>query len=252
MNTNYFENALINIERRLNNIRRNIDPITKYEFEDLTDNETYLKHANIVMKCGEVILSKENKEFVINDGNRKAFRFLLLYFNNCPMALEVYKEKNCKYSLRKNILLTGQVGVGKTIMMDIFSLYLNLTKNPNAFTTASVAELINYYKIHNHLDRYTFNSINGKNNSYTPEPENICLNDVGVQTAKHFGENSKQIVSDFMIARSEIWTKYNKCCHITTNLRYEELMKEFTDEAGRMADRLKLYNIINMDGKSMR
>lgn len=50
----------------------------------------------------------------------------------------------------------------------------------------------------------------------------------------------------------EIWSQYGKFAHITTNLSPAELKDYFKDEYGRLADRLKFYNVIHLSGDSRR
>jgi DNA polymerase III delta prime subunit len=77
------------------------------------------------------------------------------------------------------LLFVGSPGTGKTLTMQIFSDYLQLTKNPNYFRNVSVTQMMNYYKIHGHIDRFTFNEIqSGKSEGV---PFNICLNDIGLE-----------------------------------------------------------------------
>ena len=75
-------------------------------------------------------LGIERRQFETDRGNDKVLRFLLYYFNDCPLAESVFPEEN--YKLHKNLLIVGDPGTGKTLMMQIFADYLKLTDNPNA------------------------------------------------------------------------------------------------------------------------
>lgn len=217
-------------------------------FDDLTDEAIFNQHANLICACGNVLLAKEFKEFMIDDHNKQILRFLTYYFNNCKLAEEVFPDKN--YRIHKNLMICGEVGTGKTMLMQVFSDYLRKTRNPNYFHNLSVTQMINYYKQHNHLDRYTYNEESGK--GFDGNPVNVCLNDVGLQTHLHFGTDTKILVEDFFHARSEIWSQQGKYAHITTNMAPGELKEYFNDDYGRLVDRFKSYNVIHLTGESRR
>lgn len=193
-------------------------------------------------------MAKEFKKFVVDANNREILRFLLYYFNNNPNAETVFPDK--VYKVNRNLMLCGSVGVGKTMIMHVFAEYLKKTGNPNSFVNLSVTQMINYYKINNHLDKYTYNEEGSK--SFDGNPVNVCLNDVGLQTHLHFGTDTKVLVSDFFHARNELWAQSGKFAHITTNLTPTEIKQYFSDEYNRLIDRFKTYNVIHLKGESRR
>lgn len=220
-----------------------------YKYDDLTDERMYNIHSNLLVQCAKNVLAKNNGgEFIIDDSNKKVLRFLLYYFNNCPKALEVFPER--KHSLNKSILLCGDVGVGKTLIMDAFALYLKETNNPKAFYNLSQTQMMNYYTTHNTLDKFTFNEENSKN--FEGNPVNLCINDLGLATKKFYGNDLKVIIDEFLYARYEIWASQGKCAHITTNLDKDRIIDLFKDDSGRLADRFKMYNVVPMKGESKR
>lgn len=239
-------------EKKLNNIyavlQSEYNKLMKSPFDDLSDEDVFYQHARLLCACGNVLLAKELKEFMIDDNNKKILRFLTYYFNNSPLAEEVFPDKG--YKIHKNLMICGAVGTGKTMLMQVFSDYLSKINNPNYFHNLSVTQMINYYKQHNHLDRYTYNEENSK--GFDGSPVNVCLNDVGLQTHLHFGTDTKILVEDFFHARSEIWSQYGKYAHITTNLTPGEIKEYFNDEYGRLNDRFKFYNVIHLKGESRR
>ena len=218
-------------------------------YPDLTDEETYNKHANFVVWIAEnVVLAHQHRRFVIDDNNKDIIRFLLYYFNDCPLAEEVFPGRG--YKLHKNILLMGNVGTGKTLLMQIFSEYLRYMHGRRFFYNLSVTQMVNYYTLHNNLDRYTFNE--EENKGFKSTPVNICLNDIGVQTQTFFGMDTTKLTDEFLHARNDIWVQQNKFAHLTTNLDKAQLMKTYNDGFGRLIDRFKTYNVIELTGKSRR
>lgn len=218
---------------------------------DLQDEGIYKAHANLLLYiANNIVLARQRRQFVIDDNNRNIIRFLLYYFNNCSLAEEVFPNRG--YKLHKNVMLQGGVGVGKTLLMQIFSEYLMRIRSPRFFYNLSVTQMVNYYTLHNNLDRFTFNE--EENKGFQCTPVNICLNDIGIQDKTFFGMDTGLLTDEFLHARNEIWTQYGKCAHLTTNLDDKALRKRFerNDDFGRLIDRFKTYNIIPMGGVSRR
>jgi hypothetical protein len=218
---------------------------------DLQDEGTYKAHAKLLLYiANNAVLARQRRQFVIDDNNRNVIRFLLYYFNGCPLAEEVFPGRG--YKLHKNIMLQGGVGVGKTMLMQVFSEYLMRIRSPRFFYNLSVTQMVNYYTLHNNLDRFTFNE--EENRGFQCTPVNICLNDIGIQDKTFFGMDTGLLTDEFLHARNEIWTQYGKCAHLTTNLDDKALRKRFerNDGFGRLIDRFKTYNIIPMGGVSRR
>lgn len=221
-------------------------------YPDLTDHSVYEMHSRLFMYiANNIVMASQHREFVIDDDNRLVIRFLLYYFNNCPLAEDVFPGRG--YKLHKNIMLQGGLGVGKTMIMQCFSEYLKRIKSPRFFHNLSVTQMVNYYTIHNNFDRYTFYEEDSK--GFMPKPENVCLNDVGLNDDKIFyGMNTSVLTDDFLLARNDIWAGWDKFAHITTNLDEKALIARFTkgDKYGRLVDRFKTYNVIPVTGKSRR
>lgn len=216
---------------------------------DLTVKEIYNAHANTLLWIADnVVLANQRRGFIVDEHNKDVLRFLLYYFNGCPLAESVFPGRG--YKLHKHIMLQGAVGTGKTLLMQIFSEYLRITENPRYFHNLSVTQMVNYYTLHNNLDRYTF--YEEENRGFKCMPVNICLNDIGVQSTKFYGIDTHTLTNEFLHARNEIWTIYNKMAHLTTNLTNEQLREKYKDGFGRLLDRFKTYNIIPLTGESRR
>lgn len=223
-------------------------------FPDISDPAIFRIHWSFLRSVAEeLVLAPQRRAFDIDGHNKNLIIFLLYYFNNSPLAEQVFPDKS--YKLAKPLLITGPKGVGKTLLMQIFSEYLRRSKNPNFFFNVSVTEMINYYTINNNLNRYTYNDRSGTKEDNTFDscrPSNVCLNDVGLQAQTFYGQNPQQLVRDYLHARYEIWTQWNRRGHLTTNLSVLELTKEFSDPHGRTVDRFKSYNVITLTGNSRR
>lgn len=217
----------------------------------LEDPDVYSAHCGFVIHvANSVVLAPQRRQFVVDDDNRDVLRFLVYYFNNCPLAEQVFPNRG--YKLHKNLLLQGGVGVGKTLLMQVFAEYLRLTGNPRAFHNVSVTQMVNYYSMHNNLDRFTY--FEEESRGFQCQPENVCLNDIGIQDKTFFGMDTGLLTDEFLHARNEIWVQYGKFAHLTTNLDRRQLAARFSrnDGYGRLADRFKTYNVIPLTGKSRR
>jgi hypothetical protein len=224
---------------------------TRRQAFNLADPNVYSAHSAFVMYiANNVVLAPQRRKFVVDDNNRDILRFLLYYFNNCPLAEEVFPGRG--YKLHKSLLIQGGVGVGKTLLMQVFSEYLRRTNNPRFFWNLSVTQMVNYYTIHNNLDRFTYHEEESR--GFQCKPENVCLNDIGIQDKTFFGMDTGLLTDEFLHARNEIWTQYGKFAHLTTNLDNKQLEKRFSrnDGYGRLADRFKTYNVIPLTGRSRR
>ena len=226
----------------------------KRVFDDLTNEEVFQAHSRLLVYIANTVcLAPQHRTFEIDDNNRKVLRFLLYYFNNCELAETVFPEQH--YKLHNNLLIMGNVGTGKTMLMQIFSEYLRITKNPNFFYNVSVTQMTNYFTIHNNIDRYTYNE-EATTTRFEGSPVNVCLNDIGVENRPFYGIDTRTVVEDFLHARNEIWThtaiEGRKFAHLTTNLTKKQLKETFTDDFGRLTDRFKTYNIIILKGESRR
>lgn len=215
---------------------------------DLTDPDEYLAHSTLVARMGRDYMLREFSDFVIDEHNRDVLRFLTYYFNGCPLAEQVFPGAG--YKLHKNIMLVGEPGTGKTLIMQVFADYLRATRNDNQFRNISVTQLMNCQKVNGHIDRYTFNEA-GARDGFEGAPFNVCLNDLGIKTEnqKSYGTLLTQVTDEFLFARYEIYQQQGKRFHITSNLSVRDLKQRFE---ARIVDRFKSFNVLELRGPSRR
>ncbi len=248
------DNASIELSEKINYLMANkrllerklVD--SKYIFDDLSNETIYNLHMDMFLTCANNMLASQGRTFIVDEKNADIIKFLLYYFNNCQLALSVFPNR--KYDLNKNILLIGDIGVGKTLIMDAFSLYLKETGNPRYFQCTSQTQLLNSYKLQNNIDKFIYNE--NETRSFSGNPYNLCLNDIGLQTQKFYGQDVKQVIDEFLYARYEIWATKGKFIHLTTNLDKQDIESLFNDEYGRLKDRFKMYNVVPIIGTSKR
>ncbi|MBQ9524819.1 MAG: ATP-binding protein [Bacteroidaceae bacterium] len=200
----------------------------------------------MIKNIGDALLSREGKRFIIDEGNADVIRFLLLYFNDHRECEDVFPGMH--HVLEKNLLIVGEAGTGKTMLMEIFSSYLFATKNRLYYRCSSMVRLMNYYKVHSHINKFTFNEDRefGK-----CEPFALCLNDIGleVESQKSFGTDISDVVDEFLYARYEIYQQWYIRTHLTSNYDVEDFKQRFNY---RINDRFKSYNLVPLTGNSRR
>lgn len=216
---------------------------------DLSDPEEYARHRSLVMAIANNLMLRELGTFQVDEHNRKVLKFLLLYFNGCALAEDVFPEED--YKIHKNILLIGEPGTGKTLLMQIFADYLREIGNEMVFRNISVTQLMNFHKVNGHINKYTYNETDKVETYDGCNPLHICLNDLGLQTEnqKSFGTMLNQVMDEFLFARYEIYQQYQKRFHITSNLTVKDLKSRFEK---RLVDRFKSFNVIELRGGSRR
>lgn len=236
------QNQIFNLVNRL---KKTIQVHSEY---DLTDFDEFDRHCLMIEQIGAAYMGREFREFIIDSYNKDVIRFLVYYFNNCKLAESIFPDK--EFKVYKNLMILGSPGTGKTLLMQIFSDYLMLTGNPNRFYNVSVTQMMNYYKINGHIDRYTYNENSGKG-SIEGDPFNICINDIGLETEnqKSYGTSLDSVIDEFLYARYEIYQNQFKKYHITSNLSPDEFKERF---GYRLVDRFKSFNVIPLLGDSRR
>lgn len=225
--------------------KKTIQSVFEY---DLTEYEEFDRHCALIENIGDNYLGREFRIFEADECNRDIIQFMVYYFNNCRLAESIFPNEN--YKLHKNLLLIGEPGTGKTLLMQIFADYLKLTNNPNKFENLSVTQMMNYYKQNGHIDRYTYNESKGKG-TIEGSPFNVCLNDIGLETEnqKSYGTSLDSVIDEFLYARYEIYQQQFIKYHITSNLSVSDFKERF---GNRLVDRFKSFNIIPLIGNSRR
>lgn len=175
--------------------------------------------------------------FEITDDLSNIFNNLLKYFTG----------NEGEYDLSKNIYLFGDIGVGKTMTMAIFSKFLAefFPFSKNGFGCHSVESILEYYKVNGNLTKF--------GRYYEGDlfsPKRICINEFGLLIKeKNYGTELINIFNSFFKIRYELFQEYNIATHITSNYNPKDLT--VFDEP--IIDRLcEMYNFIEVGGTSFR
>lgn len=158
-----------------------------------------------------------------------------------------------EYDLNKSIAICGTYGVGKTILMKIFQMYMRSMKqiHPNIYRIISIEDVIKYMSEPNALDSELLYNCKTELDRPVRRPANLMINEFGYKyEGKNFGTEYQELIEMFIMKRYDIFQDYNKLTHVTMNLGTAELEEVFDD---KIIDRLiEMFNIIPLGGDSYR
>ncbi|CAA0230157.1 P-loop NTPase family protein [Tenacibaculum maritimum] len=187
------------------------------------------------------VIEMKGEKFLVNDDNRKNIQTILRYFAGSEDFKDLGTIKN-KPSLSKGLLITGDIGVGKTLMFDILQragkdIYKKYNNNRLLFRNISCGNFVNLFmtstKFSSNLD---FNLPSYYKNK-------LYIDDLGIEPLAF---NQYELLESVLFERH----RNNALTFITTNLTMTEILKRY---GSRIGDRLpQMCNIINWKGKSLR
>lgn len=200
----------IEYAKKVNQQQREIPITAEYLYEGLKRHFTYL-HGT----------------FVDTHGRDKVYQNLCYYFTN---------DNRFNGDLKKGLLIRGEIGCGKTTMMEFFR------KGNRKFNIVPCRKISFEYKDKGPHAIIMF----GKNSSNFPLV-GTCFDDLGTETnTKNFGD-SLNVMAEVILMRYE--TK-SVNTFITTNLTDAQILSGYE---ARVFDRIKeMFNVINLPGESLR
>jgi hypothetical protein len=175
--------------------------------------------------------------FVIDKDNSHFYGTLIRYFARHKGFFDSKIIKN-EPSLDKGLLICGAPGLGKTLILSIFSVMAQaLTYSGNSFAMIDSNQIVSEY------DQFGESGIKDKYKGQR------CFDDVGTE---EIGQHYKQseVLRKLIEQRYKLFINDLKKTHITTNLGKDELFKRY----GTRADSrfYEMFNIITIDGKDRR
>lgn len=186
--------------------------------------------------------------FKVDDANRPVYKLLCFYFACDKRFYDLAAELKIKNpDLKKGIFLSGNVGVGKTLLMRICSANMRQSfrvKNAKAIANEYEANGMDAVEKYNHA-----NSAAGSFDNFYHSQVGLCLDDLGTEDIKTYMGNRKNVVGDIIEAR------YSNFCvghllHATTNLTPAELDSYY---GPRVTSRLRqIVNLVELPGEDRR
>lgn len=161
---------------------------------------------------------------------------LCLYFTNDPK----FEELDPEFSLKKGIMLHGNVGTGKTSIMNAF------WKNQRqSFKVISCMDVAGEYSKDGYdaIKKYSSAGmrIQYKYEYFNQEYFTFCLDDLGVETEKKFFGNESNVIGELIHLLYERRTLVGNI-HFTTNLNAKQIKEVY---GARVASRLReMINLI--------
>lgn len=181
----------------------------------------------IIKKFAESSVEK----FKIDETNKPIFKLLCQYFTQDP---EFEQEG---YSLKKGIMLFGNIGCGKTTLMRLFQ--KNVT---NDYVVKSCREVADAYAKNGSDALYLYsNTLDVYAHEHYGQPKiGRCFDDLGTEKdKKHFG-NELNVMEDILLNAYD--NKMTGKIHLTTNLTGDEIGEVY---GPRVKSRLReMCNII--------
>src|SRR5690554_5804373 len=196
--------------------------ITQTSDFKLNADEVYMEYLKELSE----VLSKRGDSLVVNETNKRVLGQIVLWYT---------LDKRFKGDLRKGLMIRGNVGTGKTVIVKALKKLIKSKEGKNACFLHSI-ELQDLY-IQNDLDGID----RAKKRDYT------IIDDVGTEAAetKLYG-NAKEPFNDVFDYRY----RNDKITIITTNLPPSEIENTY---GTRIIDRFReCMNDLVLDGKSFR
>lgn len=185
-------------------------------------------------------------KFVFDNNNSEIFTKLIKYFAGDPDF-----EKN-GLSLHKGLLIAGNIGSGKSMMIKIFKEYCFRRKLDHQFRIVFSDTIPDKFARHGYegINLYTENSHLNNFGVYASKPINLCVDDLGTEkeSVKYFG-------SEETVIKKVLMTRYNLfqegyITHATTNLDAQMLKEKYGE---RLYSRFKeMFNLIILPGDDRR
>lgn len=205
----------------------------------MIDDESLVYHKKVYDHFAKEMFSHKDYNYEYNEKNSKVITDLIYYFNGNEGNLD----------LNKGVGIIGNPGSGKTIMMEIFIDYLKKVSNPNPnlYRSFSIEEMKEYYRINHNMNYFQHNKIAER----MSRPFNLCVNEAFVPyDEKIYGTNVNEIFNNFWMVRYELFQKYGKLTHFTSNSDASDLKNNLSD---MLYDRIKeMVNLVVLDCESFR
>lgn len=182
--------------------------------------------ANYFMSSVTGLIAKlPNRNMDIDEENIHVIRSLVLYFAHDPE----FEVLNPGMSLYKSILLCGNVGSGKTLVMQAFE-YLKEVSQPflnygKSFRMVSCLDIAEEYE--NSGGDQVRKYARPRTGSFPSRQNDLCFDDLGKEkNAKHYG-NNRSVMMNIIDQRNSLWKATGLLTHFTTNLDLDDIEKQY-------------------------
>lgn len=191
------------------------------------------------------VLKKAETEipnFILDDFNQQIIFDMACYFTGDE------RFNTATRSLKKGLLLYGNVGCGKTTLMRLFS--ENQIASYVVVSCRDVAgdfSKFGYDAINAYCGFYHKDTLKGRKFGHN-QTLGICFDDLGTEDMKkHFG-NQSNVMAEVLLNRYDRISKLENRTHITTNLTSDDIESIY---GNRLRSRMReMFNMISFDKNS--
>lgn len=178
--------------------------------------------------CLKKFQTETGKTFLVDDHNREILETLSAYFTGGDIIDQ-----------RKGLLLQGNVGCGKTAIMQMFKI------NPKqSYWVTGCGRIARSFSEEGYtgIEHFFHPSGPGNGNVFRHEYFGVCFDDIGTETAKNNWGNKSNTMEEIILGRYERRHDMQGMTHITTNLKAFQI-EEFYGPRVRSRI-LEMFNII--------
>lgn len=218
-----------------------------------TPNELYLFAKNRATQLLRYETGDPSIEFSPKEFQKDIIAALCLYFTESQEFNDLdpkkYNNTGLEFSLQKGLWLWGNPGVGKTLLMNIFS-----RNKRQCYQVVQCPKIVSGYVKYgdDHIERYSkIIPVEGSSfDNFFQKTMGICYNDLGIETlqAKHYGTAVNVMETIFLDTYERKVPFFHR--HVTTNLTFDQVKEKY---GVRITDRIKqCFNVIEIKGESIR
>jgi predicted ATPase len=180
-------------------------------------------------------------QFKIDKHNEGVIESIIRYFHRDPEF-----ESEPGRLLSKGILMVGPIGVGKTMLLQAFSLYNTSCRLTN-FKIIPTREIARIFTQQGYSGIEQFSVESFRDGASRRDGIAYCLDDLGLEDVgtKHYGNNAN-VIAEVLLDRYDL----RLLTHATTNLTPKELAQVYGDRVrSRMTE---MFNDILLMGEDRR
>ena len=177
------------------------------------------------------------KPFVIDNTNREVIQALFMYFTHDQ---EFEQSGICANpSLRKGLMIYGEVGTGKTVILKSFCKMFRVK-----FITAREVSRAFMVEGWDAIDRF------GLKSYYQGKPIHTAFDDLGFEQDCNLYGNKVNVMAEILTDRYEKWRDADMRTFATTNMDAESIAEAYGD---KVKSRIReMFNYIPLTGEDRR
>ena len=199
---------------------------------------------HFVAKINDLAIKSGRPGWVFDDENRQTVESLLLYFAHDPSFLKL--KHIHKPSFKKGIALLGNVGSGKSLILDAFA---QCQLPGNQFFTVKARKIVSEFDQFGTKGIKRFGS-----DCYRQERDNdpilshANIDDLGTEDFGAFYGKRTNVLAGIFLDRYDRWVKYGVKTHFSANLTPAQIKQDYTN---RVASRIEeMCNVLYLGAKA--